>query len=94
MKKEIVMKALDEMNADDVRAKLYNHLWEETKQDESADLLASILDKLNESGTDLTDWNLFDRLCYIAAAASINGFMNGYEMGIKAAKSVINDVIV
>ena len=86
------MKALDEMNADDVRAQLYNHLWGETKQDESADLLITILDKLIESGADLTDWNRFDRLCYIATAANINGFMNGYEMGIEAAKSIINDV--
>ncbi len=84
MKKETALKKIQMLTTEDVRTALYNQLWEESNKADSYELVSTIITKMNEAGETPEEWGLLDKIAFIANAANINGFMNGYELGVQA----------
>lgn len=92
MEKAAALKAIENFNTDEVRKALYNQAWEKSSIGNSVELVAAIVDKMKEAGEDPADWNPIDKVAFIANAANINGFMNGYELGVQAAMLALDDI--
>ena len=92
MKKETAIKAIERLTTEDVRKELYYQLWEESNKADSFELVSTIITKMNEAGEPPEEWGLLDKIAFIAAGANINGFMNGYELGVQAAILALDDV--
>lgn len=92
MEKAAVLKAIANFNTDEVRKALYNHIWEESNIGDSVELVNAIIEKMKEAGETPENWNLIDKVAFIANAANINGFMNGYELGVQAAMLALDDI--